>query len=141
MPMESLAWQRVAMKYDVRRMSSNGLRDLAHDLYTAGAIGLSDSRFLALEPVTYPSDWPGWSVFETPREGDGRRDWIREIETRILRGSADRRYLDYQQSLLSFLKRVEAARPPSPKPAVTTPMPPANSGTRYPAASWPTASR
>jgi hypothetical protein len=135
------------MKYDVRRMSSNGLRDLAHDLYTAGAIGLSDSRFLALEPVTYPSDWPGWSVFETPREGDGRRDWIREIEVRILRGSADCRYLAYQQSLLSFLKRVEAARPPSPEPAVTTPMPPGNSplhgasGMRYPAASWPTASR
>lgn len=115
------------MKYDVRRMSGEDLRNLAHDLYTGGAIGLSDSRLLSLEPVTFASDWPGWSVFETPGDGDGRRDWILETQTRILRGSADRGYVAYQQSLLSFLKRVDAAGPARTRPAVKTPMLPVQS--------------
>jgi hypothetical protein len=103
-------------------MSRDGLRDLAHDLYNSGAIGSSDSRLLSLEPVTYASDWPGWSVFETPEESDGSRDWIREIEARIARGSADSGYVAYQQSLLALLQRVEAARPARTEPAVRTPM-------------------
>ncbi len=121
MPTESPVWQRLAVKYDVRRMSRDGLRDLSHDLYTAGAIGSSDHRLLSLEPVTYAFDWPGWSVFETPAESDGSRDWIREIEARIARGSADSGYVAYQQSLLSLLQRLEAARPACAEPAVTNP--------------------
>ncbi|HXN48178.1 MAG TPA: hypothetical protein VN893_16140 [Bryobacteraceae bacterium] len=121
MPTESSIWQRVAMKHDVRRMSRDGLRDLAYDLYAAGAIGSSDYRLLLLDPVTYASDWPGWSVLETPEESDGRRDWIREIQARIARGSADSGYVAYQQSLLALLQRVEAAHPAT-EPAVETPM-------------------
>jgi hypothetical protein len=122
MPTESPIWQRLAMKHDVRSMSRDGLRDLAYDLYTAGAIGSSDYQLLLLEPVTYAPDWPGWTVFETPAETDGSRDWIREIQARIARGSADSGYVAYQQSLLSLLRRVEAARPASTEPAVETPM-------------------
>ena len=122
MPTQSPVWQRLAMKYDVRGMSRDGLRDLAHDLYSAGAIGSSDYRLLSLEPVTYASDWPGWSVFETPEDSDGSRDWVREVQTRIARGSADSGYVAYQQSLLALLQRVEAARPARTEPAVQTPM-------------------
>ena len=118
MPTESPVWERMAVKYDVHRMSRDGLRGLAHEHYVAGAIGLSDARLLSLAPVTYASDWPGWSVFETPAESDGSRDWIREIQARIARGSADRGYVAYQQSLLSLLQRVEAARPARTQPAV-----------------------
>jgi hypothetical protein len=122
MPTESPVWQRLAMKYDVHRMSRDGLRALAHDLYAAGAIGSSDFRLLSLEPATYASDWPGWSVFETPAESDGSRDWIREIQARIARGSADSGYVAYQQSLLSLLQRVETAAPGRTEPAVKTPL-------------------
>jgi hypothetical protein len=128
-------------------MSGDELRGLAHDLYNAGAIGLSDSRLLSLEPATYASDWPGWSVFETPGESDGRRDWIREIQARILRGSADPGYVAYQQALLSFLERVQAARPGRTGPSVETLMrpgkPPGHSvfGASGRAAWWPSASR
>jgi hypothetical protein len=122
MPTESPVWQRLAMKYDVHRMSRDGLRNLAHDLYIAGAIGLSDARLLSLAPVTYASDWPGWSVFETPAESDGSRDWIREIRERIARGSADRGYVAYQQSLLALLQRLEAACPARAELAVKTPV-------------------
>ena len=122
MPTENPVWQRLAMKYDVHRMSRDGLRNLAHDLYTAGAIGSTDYRLLSLAPVTYATDWPGWSVFETPIESDGSRDWIREIQARIARGSADREYVAYQQSLLSLLQRVEAACPARTEPAVRAPI-------------------
>jgi hypothetical protein len=115
------AWSNVAVKYDVRRMSRDGLRGLAHDLYTAGAISMPDFQLLSLEPVTYASHWPDWVVFETPVERGGLRDWIEEIQKRILKGSAEYGYLAYQQLLLSFLKRVEAAGPARTKPAVRTP--------------------
>ena len=117
---ESSAWQSVAVKYDVRRMSRDGLRGLAHDLFTAGAISLPDFRLLSLEPVTYAPQWPDFSVFETPAERGDRRDWIAEIQKRIQKGSAEYGYVAYQQSLLSFLKRVEAAGPARPAPAVKT---------------------
>jgi hypothetical protein len=63
-----------------------------------------------LDPVTYASRWPGWTAFETPTDAEGRRDWIGEIEARIRKGYAEYSYIGYLQSLLSFLKRVEAAR-------------------------------
>jgi len=130
MPTESPIWQRMAVKHDVRSMSRDGLRDLAHDLYAAGAIGSSDFRLLSLEPATYASDWPGWSVLETAPESDGTLDWIREIQERIARGSADCGYVAYQQSLLSLLQRVEAACAARTEPAVKIPAHSAEPPTR-----------
>ena len=147
MPTESPVWERMAVKYDVHRMSRDGLRGLAHELYIAGAIGLSDARLLSLEPITYASDWPGWSILETAPESDGTLDWIREIKARIVRGSTDSAYLAYQQSLLSLLQRVEAARPARTEPAVLqTPvhsaeLPPGAYGVGYRSAWRWTASR
>jgi hypothetical protein len=119
------AWHRVGMKYDVRRMSKDDLRNLAHDLSSAGAISLPDLRLLSLEPVTYASHWPSWNAFETPAERDGRRDWIDEIETRLRNGHPEHAYLSYLQLLRSFLRRIETARremsdaqrPARPEPA------------------------
>jgi len=99
-------------------MSTDDLRGLARSLYTAGAISLPDFRLLSLEPATYASHWPDWSVFETPVQRGGRRDWIDETQKRILKGHAEPGYVAYQQSLLSFLKRVEAAGPARMEPAV-----------------------
>lgn len=104
------AWRRVALKYDVCRMSATDLRLLAEELYAAGAIGFPDYRLLCLHPDTQHSGWPGWSTFQTPGERDGRRDWIGEIEARIASGHGDSVYIAYQKRLLSFLKRIERAR-------------------------------
>jgi hypothetical protein len=117
---EMSAWHRVALNYDVRRMSRRGLCDLARSLYAAGAIGMQNFRLLSLEPVTYASHWPSWTVFETPEDCDGCRDWIDEIQTRIRKGYPDHDYVAYQQVLLSFLERVETARPARTKPAEKT---------------------
>lgn len=116
------AWHRAGMKYDVRNMSRDDLRGLAQNLFIAGAIGLGDCRLLSLEPVTYPSEWPGWSAFETSGQSDGRRDWIGEIRARIRKGYPEQAY---QQALLSFLERVEAARQRmlAVSPARTEPAP------------------
>jgi len=107
---QTSAWHRAAMKHDVRRMSRDGLRELAQDLFVAGAISLPDRRLLSLEPITLAPHWPDWSTFETSGEAGGSRDWIGEIEARILKGHSEHAYIGYQQLLLSFLKRVEAAR-------------------------------
>jgi hypothetical protein len=107
---EISAWHRVGLKYDVCRITRDGLRELAYDLYAAGAISLADLRLLSLEPVTYAPYWPNWNSFETPGESDGRRDWIDEVQARIRRGYPEHGYVAYQQSLLLFLERIEAAR-------------------------------
>jgi hypothetical protein len=93
-------------------MSKDELREMAHQLLAGGAISMPDRRLLALEPVTYSPDWPGWDTFETLGDADARRDWMEEISRRIRRGHPDRAYIGYLQSLRSFLVRVEAARPP-----------------------------
>lgn len=103
-------WHRVALRYDVRRMSKGGLSELAHDLFVGGAISLPDHRLLSLDPVTYAPHWPDWAAYETLGEAGGRRDWIEEVEARIRKGHPEQAYIDYQESLLSLLRRVEAAR-------------------------------
>lgn len=103
-------WRRAAMRHDVRRMSKQGLRELAYDLLAVGAISLPDRRLLSFDPVTCAPHWPDWNTFETPGEADGRRNWIDEVEARIRKGHSEHAYIGYLQSLLSFLKRVETAR-------------------------------
>ncbi len=103
-------WHKAALRYDVYRMSKDELRELAFDLLASGAISLPDHRLLALDPITRPPHWPDWNRFETWSDAQGRRDWIFEIETRIRKGCPDSAYLAYLESLLSFLRRVEAAR-------------------------------
>ena len=72
---------------------------------------MPDLRLLALEPVTFSPDWPGWDTFETSGDADARLDWMEEIAARIRKGHPDRAYIGYLHSLRSFLERVEAARP------------------------------
>jgi hypothetical protein len=107
---EPTPWHRVAMKYDVCRMSRPDLRSLADELYAAGVISRPDFLLLSLNPESQSAEWPGWDSFLTPGERDGRRDWIFEIETRLREKHPDFTYLAYQRRLLTFLKRVETAR-------------------------------
>ena len=77
---------------------------------------MPDLRLLALEPVTYSSDWPDWNTFETSGNADARLDWMEEIAARIRRGHPDHAYIGYLELLRSFLERVEAACPPKAQP-------------------------
>lgn len=104
-------WARAGMRFDVRRMSRDDLREMGYELLAGGAISMPDLRLLALEPVTCARHWPGWNAFETGGGADARRDWIEEIAARIRKGHADQGYIGYLRLLLSFLTRVEAARP------------------------------
>jgi hypothetical protein len=91
-------------------MSKDELCSMARDLYASGAIGFPDMRVLTLHPDTQAGNWPGWTHFETPGQHGDRRDWIHEIETRLAKWHEDPAYVDYQQRVLHFLKRVCAAR-------------------------------
>jgi hypothetical protein len=104
-------------------MSKDKLREMAYELLAGGAISTPDLRLLALEPVTYAPHWPGWTTFETPA-ADGRRDWIEEFSARIRKGHPERAYISYLEVLLSFLTRVEAARPKVASPPAARPVQP-----------------
>jgi len=119
-------WIRAGMRFDVRRMSRDDLREMAYELLAGGAISMPDLRLLALDPVTSAPHWPGWNTFETPGEPDARRDWIEEIAARIRKGHPECAYIGYLQLLLSFLTRVEAARQQMARavqPAAAAPQP------------------
>ena len=83
-------WVRAGMRFDVRRMSKDDLREMAYELLAGGAISMPDLRLLALDPVTSAPHWPDWSTFETPGAADARRDWIEEIVARIRKGHPER---------------------------------------------------
>ena len=127
-------WRRIAMRYDVRRISENGLRCFAEELFAAGAISLPDLLLLSLNREMLGHNCPGWEYFETPAESDGRRDWIFEVETRLSRGNSNTDYVRYLERVLSLLKRAADSRnsPPSAarvicitdyRPAATLPRP------------------
>jgi hypothetical protein len=109
-------WVRAGTRFDVHRMSKDELREMAYELLAGGAISMPDLRLLSLEPVTCASHWPDWKTFETAGGADGRRDWTEEIAARMRKGHPDRAYIGYLRLLLSFLMRVEAARPRMTQP-------------------------
>lgn len=115
-PAAPTGWVRAGSRFDVRSMSKDELREMAYELLAGGAISMPDLRLLALERVTYAAHWPDWNTYETAGGPGARRDWIEEIAARIRKGHPDRAYIGYLQLLLSFLMRVEAARPRVARP-------------------------
>lgn len=122
-PLPVCLWRRIAMKYDISRMTKSDLQAAAQELFAGGAISLPDLRILSLHPDTQAPDWPDWAAFQTPGEQGGRRDWIFEVEARLAAGHSDPLYLAYQTQLLGLFKRLRNARAemqspaPQPEPA------------------------
>lgn len=111
-------YDEIANQYDVRNMTFEQLKEVAQELYEAGAI-------TGKEVVTMTFDYnrathyikqaanglaaPDFSMYETSADASGRRDWIAEFEARAAK---DRQYGNFignanKTKIISILQLLE----------------------------------
>lgn len=111
-------YDELANQYDVRNMTFEHLKEVAQELYEAGAI-------TGKEVVTMTFDYnratqyikqaangfaaPNFTMYETSADASGRRDWIAEFEARAAK---DRQYGNFignanKTKIISILQLLE----------------------------------
>lgn len=88
----------IANKYDIRNMTFEELKEVAQELYEAGAITVKEVMTMtfdygrATQSIKQAANGlaaPNFSMYETSADASGRRDWIAEFEARAAK---DRQY-------------------------------------------------
>lgn len=116
--MDKAIYSDLAAKYDVRNATFDELKEIAQELYGAGAITGKDVATLTFDynrATKYIQQaagfvFPNFSMYETNEETTGHRDWIAEFEARAAK---DRQYGNFIGnanktriiSILQFLER------------------------------------
>ena len=108
----------IANKYDVRNMTFEELKEVAQELYEAGAITGKevvtmtfdyDRATQDIKQVANGITAPNFTLYETSADTSGRRDWIAEFETRAAK---DRKYGNFignanKTKIISVLQLLE----------------------------------
>lgn len=88
----------IANKYDVRNMTFEEVKEMANELYEAGALTFLDVSILTfdygratqyIKQAVNGQTSPNFTMYETNEDAFGRRDWIAEFEARATK---DRQY-------------------------------------------------
>ncbi len=108
----------IANKYDVRNMTFEQLKEVAQELYEAGAITVKEVMTMtfdygrATQYIKQAANGfaaPNFTMYETSADASGRRDWIAEFEARAAK---DRQYGNFignanKNKIISVLQLLE----------------------------------
>lgn len=101
-------WREMALKYDVRNITTEETADLSQKLYESGEISLLDHAILSFDP----SHIPYGTGFLTQKDSTGHRDLILEYETRINmdKKMGNSQSLVNDERVLEYIERLDAAK-------------------------------
>lgn len=102
-------WRKMALKYDVRSITTEETASLSQELYDAGEISLFDHALLSFDP---DHSVPYGTGFLTQSDSTGHRDLILEYANRIDmdKKMGNSQSLINNERVLEYLKRLDAAK-------------------------------
>lgn len=104
-------WHKLAGKYDVRKMTKDDMSYVSQQLFEAGEISSTEHSILSFNP-SKSNRQTTTSIYRTPTDNDGNRDWITEYAIRYqqAQNSGNQKIITVNQSILSHLSRLEAVK-------------------------------